>query len=354
MDMEKTDTLKLSHLVLLQSWVQALPPPLKNVPISQAKRLLRKKPYLTQKFAERLARNLNKGDDWWIAQDADLLMKKMGELPALVPKSPLAKRAFREWQRAIRDHGPLSLEKNLVYYPRTLLPLIESPKITDEEKGIIQMALAFASKGTRRIVKELSKIYKIENDWRLPNGKLMLLGSYFDVGPDDSDEDKNFTTPWIDRIGDTRPQCKEDIAALAAYNRFDLSHEVKKHAPLTRLERQILLLKCKDDITLKKIAKKLGKPLGSIRTTFYTAKRKMDAWLKAIGMKEILQSNDGRTDSLARWLFEPPFKSRRLPQLWNDDLAKTSSPMKAWFDREQDQDFLQSLIPSEDEKPWCW
>ena len=345
----------MSHLVLLQSWFQALPPPLKNAPISQAKRLLKKKPYLIQKFAQRLARKMNKGDVPWVAKDADLLFGKIDNLvPGLVTKSPIAKRAFRNWQKAIRRSGPLSLEKNLIHYQRVLSALIESPQITTEQKSIIEAALVFVGKGLKPVIKQISRNFNIESDWKLPNGKLMLFGSDFDIGPDDSDENKNFTTPWIDRLGDTAPYDSEGIDARDAYNRFDLKDEVDKHPTLTRLERQILLLKCKDDITLKKIAKELGKPLGSIRTTFYTAKRKMDKWLEAIGMKEILKSNDGRTDSLARWLFAPPFKSSRLPQLWDDDLAKTSSPMQAWFDRGQDQDFLMSLIPNDNGKPFCW
>jgi len=361
-----------SDMLKFKLWYDSLPTILKKLPISQAKKHFRKKPYTAQKFVKVLKKSLD-GDFPWISMDVDLHFTKMDTLPALVPKSPAAKRAFRTWQRAIRDHGPLSLEKNTVYYLKVLSALFEDPRITAEEKNIIGFALTLVTKGIGKIVRELLKIYKVEDMqvswqdqngeirhdgllsiWRLPNGSSMLFGSNFDVGPDDSDEDKNFKTPWIDRIGDTAPHDSEGIDARDAYNRFDLEDEVKNLPTLTRLERQILLLKCKGDVSLEGIAKELRKPIKSVTNTYYNARRKMDKWLEANGMKEILRSNNGRTDSLARWLFEPPFKSQRLPQLWDDDLAKASSPMKTWFDREQDQDFLQSLIPSEDEKPWCW
>ena len=376
--MEKVDdaltlyNLKLSDQFLFEWYFQHLPLKFRRLPISQAETLLPKKPHITKRFAKRLKRSLD-GDIWWIAKDLDLLHKKIDQLPALVPKSPPAKRVFRTWQRAIRDRGPLSLEKNEVYYRKVLSALFEDPGITAEEKNTIGFALTLVTKGIRKIVRELSKIYKVEDVqvswqdqngkirydgllaiWRLPNGSPMLFGSDFDVGPDDSDEDKNFKTPWEDRIADTRPQCKEDIAALVAYNRFDLSHEVEKHAPLTRLERQILLLKCRSDISVKEIARELRKPIKSVSNTYYNARQKMDKWLEAIGMKEILKSNDGRTDSLARWLFEPPFKSPRLPQLWDDYWGKNPGPIKEWFGDQHDQDFLKSLIPPDEEKPFLW
>jgi len=350
--MEKTDTLKLSHLFLLQSWVQALLLSLRKLPISQAKRLPEKKPYLVQKFAQRLARKLNEGDIPWIAKDTDLLFSKIDNLPGLILKSPTAKRAFRNWEKTIRDRGPLGLERSLIYYRKVLLALLDSPKITPEEKSTIEAALLFVRKGLRPIVKQISQNFNIEDIWKLPNGKRMLLGSDFDVGPDDSDENKNFTTPWIDHIRDTAPSDSEGIKARDAYNRFDLEHEVQKHPALTRFERQILLLKCKSDITTKEIAKELRKPPKSVSNTYYNARRKMDAWLKRIGMKEVLRNDLLRRDNL---MFDPPsHKTVKLPSLWDDYQAKSPSPVKGWFDKDHGQDFLQSLIPPGEEKPWCW
>jgi len=340
------DTLKISHLVLLQSWFQALPSSLRNVPISEAKKLLKKKPYVLQAFAKRLKKKID-GDLPWVAKDVDLLFGKLDKLPGLVPKSPPAKRAFR----ARRRSGPLSLEKNLVYYEKTLYPVLDSSKISPEQKSIIEAALLFVGKGLRPVIKQISRNFNVENDWKLPNGSLMLFGSDFDVKPHE-DEKRGEGTPWEDRIADTRPHSSEDIDARDAYNSFDLRDGISKHAPLTRLERQILLLKCRSDISVKEIAKELRKPIKSVSNTYYNARRKMDAWLASIGMKEILRDHQLQRD---HFLFNPPpHKVVRLPSLWDDDLGKTSSPLKAWFNREQDQDFLKSLIPSEDEKPWCW
>jgi len=259
--------LKMSHLVLLQSWFQALPSSLRNVPISEAKKLLKKKPYVLQAFAKRLKKKID-GDLPWVAKDVDLLFGKLDNLPGLVPKSPPAKRAFR----ARRRSGPLSLEKNLVYYEKTLYPVLDSSKISPEQKSIIEAALLFVGKGLKPVVKQISRNYNAENYWKLPNGKLMLFGSDFDVGPDDSDENKNFKTPWEDRIGDTAPYDSEGIDVRDVYNRFDLEAEVKNLPTLTRLERQILLLKCRSDISVKEIAKELRKPIKSVSNTYYNAR----------------------------------------------------------------------------------
>lgn len=365
MDMEKIDdTLKLSHLVLLQSCFQSLPPLLKNILISQEKKILPKKPYLVQKFAQRLARNLNEGDLPWIAKDTDLLFGKINNLPRLVSHVPLAKRAFKNWQRAIRNHGPLSLEKSLTHYRKILLALLNSSKITDEERTTIEVALIFVSKkGLRGVVREVEKNFPAKDFlelpsgnmisvWRLPNGKRMRsLSSDFKVKPHE-DENEETNTPANNRIGDTAPYDSEGINAQDAYNNFDLEDEVKKVPNLTRLEKRILLLKSHHDISLKEVGKELR--IKSATRTYYSARKKMDRWLKQIGMKEILQSNGGRTDPPARCLFNPPFKTRRLPSLWDDETAKSSSPVREWFADQHDQNFLSALIPPEEEKPWCW
>jgi hypothetical protein len=244
------------------------------------------------------------------------------------------------------------LEKNQEHFPKVLHALFKSPNITDEEKETIETALTFVSKGIGAIVKQLSKKFKVEDTWRLPNGKLMLFGSDFNVGPDDKNEDKNFSTLWIDRIADTRPTDSKGIAEQDLFNRFDLTDLIRKHAPLTRLERQILLLKCKEDIPLKEIAKELGKPLKSVSNAYYNARKKMDKWLQRIGMKGILQDEQLQRD---HFLFTtPPHKTVKLPSLWDDDSGKTPSPVKAWFEQDHGQDFLLSLIPNDDETPWCW
>jgi hypothetical protein len=347
-DTLKLSDLKPSDLILFESWFQALPLSLKKLPISEAKKLLKKKPYITKKFAKGFKKKLD-GDLWWIAQDADLLIKKIDELPTLVHKTPPAKRSFRTWQRKIRDHGSISLEKKLLHYQKVTSALLDSPKITTEEKNTIEATLIFVNKGTGAIVKHLSQNFKVGGIWRVPNGKRMLFGSDFNVKPYE-DEDKKNKTDWINRVPDTRPYSSEDIGAQNAYNNFDLKDEVDKHPSLNRLERQILLLKCREDVPLEDIAHEFHKSLKSVTLTFNSARKKMDAWLEAISMKEILRNEHLRRD---HFLFDPPpSKIVTLPLLWDDELAKTASPIREWFS--QGQDFLESLIPSDEEKPFCW
>ena len=351
MDMKKIDDkLKWSHLFLINSYFSAYPPILKNLPISQAKKLLKKKPFLVHKFADRLVEKLDK-DVFWIARDMDLLQEKISNLPYLILKSSTAKRAFQIWQRAVHDRGPLGLEKSTVYYRKVLLALLESSGVTVEEKNTIEAALTFESEGTMGLVRQFSKNYLIEDIWRLPNGKRMRFSSEFEVAPY-KDEKEGEGTPWINRIPDIRPYNPEGIAAQNAYNCFDLKGEVENHPSLTRLEKQILLFKCEDDVSLGEIANELRKSIKSVERTFYTARKKMDKWLEVVGMKEILQNPQLQSDHL---LFNPPpHKVVRLPSLWDDFWVNNPSPVREWFDREEGQDFLMSLIPPDEGKPFCW
>jgi hypothetical protein len=274
----------------------------------------------------------------------------------------------------------------LTYHRKILLALLDSPKITDDEKNLIELALIYHGKdglrgafskitqnwsivteGARRsyLTEDGQLRYGVESVWKLPNGNQMIFGSDFDVGPDDKDEDKRFTTPWIERIQDTRPYHPESITDNDVFKRFSLEDELKnRQLKLTRFERQILLLKCKNDLSTKEIAKQLGKRPDDIRRIFYNAKKKMDAWLKEIGIKEILQQgfNGGIQDSFDphekvqydHLLYPPPpFKVVRLPSLWDDE-EQNPSPIREWFEADYDQNFLASLVPPDEKKPFCW
>jgi len=347
--MDENRILNPSGIVLLNAFFKSFPAKLKNIPIGKVKDLVRRKPRYGEKFAFRLHKNLIESD-LWVAKDLDILSSKIYNLPQLVTKSSPAQRVFRNWRAAINIKGPLGLDKSLLRYRRVLSPLLNNPKISPDEKKIVEAALIWSSKGIEGIAKQLRQDYLVDDVWRLPSGKRMRFFSEFQVNGYE-DEQVGEETPFEPRIADPAPYNPEEIAMRGEYNRFNLESEINKNLALTRLERQILLLKCKGDISFEEIANELSHPIESIPRIFLSARKKMNSWLEMIGIKEVIQSNEGRTDHFYHWLFHPPFRIHDLPDLDNyEHWSKHPDPIMEWLSDNHDQEFLKALIPSLREK----